>query len=88
LFFLLGGLVVYALFYFFGFVSQHLDFAVLWYMMMMFSIGEVGPLTAVAITAVLAAGLSMLVNPPSLVQVETPAAAPPETAPGYASQLN
>jgi hypothetical protein len=87
LFFLLGGLVVYALFYFFGFVIQHLDFAVLWYMMMMFSIGEVGPLTALAVTAILAAGLSMVVNPSRVVQVEMPVAAPPETAPGYASQL-
>jgi hypothetical protein len=87
LFFLLGGLVVYALFYFFGFVSQHLDFAVLWYVMMMFSIGEVGPLTALAITAALAAGLSMVVNAPRMVRVEAPVAAPPETAPGYAAQL-
>jgi hypothetical protein len=62
LFFLLGGLMVYALFYFFGFVIQRTDFAVLWYMMMMFSIGEVGPLTALAVTAILAAGLSMVVR--------------------------
>lgn len=63
LFFLLGGLMVYALFYFFGFVIQRMGFAVLWYMMMMFSIGEVGPLTALAITAILAAGLSMVIRP-------------------------
>lgn len=64
LFLLLGGLMVYALFYFFGFVIQHMNFAVLWYMMMMFSIGEVGPLTALAVTAIIAAGLSMVVSTP------------------------
>jgi hypothetical protein len=64
LFFLLGGLMVYALFYFFGFVIQKMDFAILWYMMMMFSIGEVGPVTALVIMAVIAAGLSMVVPPP------------------------
>ncbi len=60
--FLLGGLTVYALFYFFGFVIQRMNFAVLWYMMMMFSIGMVGPLTALVIMAVIAAGLSMVVK--------------------------
>ena len=64
LFFLLGGLVVYALFYFFGFTIQHLNFAVLWYMMIMFSIGEIGFLTVLGITATIAAGLAMVVNPP------------------------
>jgi len=68
LFFLLGGLLVYALFYFFGFVIQHTNFAVLWYMMMMFSIGEVSFLTALAVTAIIAAGLSMLVKPPVAAQ--------------------
>lgn len=69
--FLLGGLVVYALFYFFGFTRQHMDFAVLWYMMIMFSIGEVGPLTALAVTAIIAAGLSMIVSLPRKTQVAT-----------------
>lgn len=64
LFFLLGGLVVYFLFYFFGFIIQRMGFAVLWYMMMMFSIQEVSFLTALAITAIIAAGLAMIVNPP------------------------
>ncbi len=40
------------------------DFAVLWYLMMMFSIGMISFPTAVAITAIVAAGLSMIVNPP------------------------
>jgi hypothetical protein len=64
IFFLLGGLMVYALFYFFGFVIQKMDFAILWYMMMMFSIGEVGPVTALVIMAIIASGLSMIVPPP------------------------
>ncbi len=68
LFFLLGGLMVYALFYFFGFVIERMGFAILWYMMMMFSIGEVGPLTALAITAIIAAGLSMVVASPVKVK--------------------
>jgi hypothetical protein len=64
LFFALGGLVVYALFYFFGFLIQHTNFAVLWYILMMFSVQMIGPLTALAITAIIAAGLSMIVRPP------------------------
>ncbi|HEX6305906.1 MAG TPA: M28 family peptidase [Anaerolineales bacterium] len=87
LFFLLGGLVVYALFYFFGFVIQRMGFAVLWYMMMMFSIGEVGPLTAVTIAVTLAAGLSMVVHPPVRAQVEMPAIISSNAAPGPAGKL-
>jgi len=68
IFFLLGWLMVFALFYFFGFVIQRMNFAILWYMMMMFSIGEVGPPAALAITAVIAAGLSMIVKPPVKAQ--------------------
>jgi hypothetical protein len=63
LYFLLGGLVVYLLCYFFGFVILRNDFAVLWYLLMMFSIGMVSFKSALMITAVLAAGLSMVVNP-------------------------
>jgi hypothetical protein len=62
--FALGGLVVYALLYFFGFVILRNGFAVLWYLMMMFSIRMISFPTAVAITAIVAAGLSMIVNPP------------------------
>ena len=39
------------------------DFAILWYLMM-FSIRMISFPTAVAITAIVAAGLSMIVNPP------------------------
>jgi hypothetical protein len=61
--FLLGGLVVYALFYFFGFVILRNDWAVFWYLMMMFSIGMISFPTAAAITGIIAAGLSMIVPP-------------------------
>jgi hypothetical protein len=61
--FLLGGLVVYALFYFFGFVILRNNFAILWYLMMMFSIRMISFPAAVAITAIIGAGLSMIVSP-------------------------
>jgi hypothetical protein len=61
---LLGGLVVYALFYFFGFVRLRIDWYVAWYLMMMFSIGMVSFPTAAAIMAIVAAGLSMVTSPP------------------------
>ena len=64
LFFLLGGLMVYFLFYFFGFLIQRMNFAVLWYVMIMFSIREISFLTASVIMAMLAAGLMLIVNPP------------------------
>ncbi len=62
--FALGGLVVYVLFYFFGFVILRNGLAVLWYLMMMFSIGTIGFPTAAAIAAILAAGLMLIVTPP------------------------
>ena len=62
--FALGGLVVFALIYFFGFVVLRNNLAVLWHLMMMFSIGMIGLPTAAAITAIIAAGLSMIVTPP------------------------
>lgn len=63
-FFLLGGLVVYALIYMFGFLTLRYDWAFLWYMLNMFSIRMIGFPTAAMITAVIAAGLAMIVNPP------------------------
>jgi hypothetical protein len=62
--FLLGGLVVYALIYFFGFGILRNNFTVLWYLLMMFSIQEISFLSTVVITAIVGAGLSMIVNPP------------------------
>jgi ABC-type antimicrobial peptide transport system permease subunit len=64
IFFLLGGLVVYVLFYFFGYVVLHIDLAVLWYLMMMFSIRMVSFPTALVITAIIAAGLMMIIKLP------------------------
>jgi hypothetical protein len=65
LFFLLGGLVVYALIYIFGFVTLRYGFVFLWYMLNMFSIRMISFPTACVITAIIAAGLSMVVNPPA-----------------------
>jgi hypothetical protein len=65
LLFLLGFLIVYALLYFFGFVIQRSNFAVLWYIMMMFSIKEISFITASAIMAIIAAGLSLVVKVPA-----------------------
>ena len=67
IFFILGWLMVIASFYFFGFVIQRMNFAVMWYMMM-FSIGEVGPPAALAVTAVIAAALTMIIAPPVKAQ--------------------
>jgi hypothetical protein len=65
LFFILGGLVVYALIYFFGFVRLRYDFAMLWYLLNMFSTRMISFPTAAVITAIIAAGLSMLVRLPT-----------------------
>jgi hypothetical protein len=64
LFFLLGGLLVYALIYFFGFEILRYDFVFLWMFLNMFATGTISFGAALAGTAVLAAGLSMVVNPP------------------------
>jgi ABC-type multidrug transport system permease subunit len=62
--FALGGLLVYVLIYFFGFVILRIGLYVLWYLMMMFAIPMISPLGAAAICAILAAGLSLVVSPP------------------------
>jgi hypothetical protein len=61
---LLGGLVVYALVYMFGFITLRYNWAFLWYMLNMFSTRMIGFITAAMITSVVAAGLTMIVNPP------------------------
>ncbi len=61
--FLSGGLFVFVLIYFFGFVIMKNGFSILWYLMMMFSIGMVSFPTAAMIMAVIASGLGMVVNP-------------------------
>jgi hypothetical protein len=64
LFFLLGGLLIYVLIYFFGFAILHIGLYALWYLLMMFAIPMIHPAAAVPITAILAAGLSLVVRPP------------------------
>jgi hypothetical protein len=64
LLFLLGGLLIYVLVYFFGFAILRIGLYVLWYLLMMFAIPMIHPAAALAITAILAAGLSLLVRPP------------------------
>jgi hypothetical protein len=63
LLFVLGGLVFYGLFYFFGFVIYDYGFAFAWFMLMMFSIQMTSFWTAAVITAIVAAGLSLVVEP-------------------------
>jgi len=64
--FLLGGLVVYALVYVFGFLTLRMGWGFLWYMLNMFSIQMITFPTAAMIMGVLAAGLSLLVAPARL----------------------
>jgi hypothetical protein len=64
LLFALGGLLIYALIYFFGFVILRIGLYGLWYLLMMFAVPMIHPLGAVAIMAILAAGLSLVVPPP------------------------
>ena len=61
--FLLGGLVFYGLFYFFGFVIYDYKFAFGWFMLMMLSIQMTSFWTAAVITAVVGTGLSLVVEP-------------------------
>jgi hypothetical protein len=75
-FFVLGGLVIYGLIYQFGFVTLRYDFAFLWYLLNMFSIRMLSFPSAVVITAIVGAGLSMVVNPPKVLRVEKPAVDP------------
>jgi hypothetical protein len=67
LFFLLGGLVIFGLIYQFGFVTLGLNFAFLWYLLNMFSIQMLSFVSAALITAIIAAGLAMVVKPPVAV---------------------
>ena len=60
-----GGLIVYALLYFFGFLILRNNFAIIWYILMMFSIRMVGFWSAAMTTSIIAAGLALVVNPPA-----------------------
>jgi len=70
LLFILGGLVVYALVYIFGFTVLHLDFAFLWYMLNMFSIGMISLPMAAVIMGIIAAGLAMITIVPARAGTE------------------
>jgi hypothetical protein len=63
--FLLGGLMVYALIYFFGFLLLRYGFVFLWMFMNIISIRMFSFPAMLAATAVMAAGLSMIVSPPA-----------------------
>lgn len=67
--YLLGGLVFYGLFYFFGFITLRYNFAFLWFLMNMFSIQMISPYTAAVIAAILAAGLSLIVHEPRRINL-------------------
>ena len=64
IFFLLGGLMIYALIYFFGFQILRYGFVFLWYFISAISTGMFSFMDVAAGAAVMAAGLSMIVNPP------------------------
>lgn len=66
-FFLLGGLMLYALIYMFGFLTLRYNFAFLWMLLNMIADRMVSFPTMVVIAAIFAAGLSMVVNPPQKV---------------------
>ena len=63
-FFLLGGLMIYALIYFFGFQILRYGIVFLWYFFSAISTGMFSFVDIAAGAAVMAAGLSMIVNPP------------------------
>ncbi|MFQ6678076.1 MAG: M28 family peptidase [Fidelibacterota bacterium] len=65
LIFLSGCFLIFVLIYFFGFEIMKNGFAILWYLMMMFSIRMISFPMAVLIMAFIASGLAMVVNPTS-----------------------
>ena len=62
--FLLGGLMLYALIFFFGFVILRYGIVFLWYFISAISTGMFSFVDVVGGAAVIAAGLSMLFTPP------------------------
>lgn len=67
--FILGGLFIYMLIGYFGFVIMQNNLAILWYLMMMFSCRMIGFKTAVVITMILASGV-MLLKTPAVVKIK------------------
>ena len=70
LLFLLGGLMIYGLIYFFGFQILRYGIVFLWYFISAISTGMFSFLDVAAGAAVMAAGLSMIVYPPVKVTSE------------------
>jgi hypothetical protein len=70
LFFILGGLMIYALIYVFGFLLLRYEFVFLWYFISAISTGTFSFVDIAAGAAVMAAGLSMIINPPYQKQGE------------------
>jgi len=58
--FLLGGIMIFALIAYFGFVIMQNGFAILWYLMMMFACGMIGFTTSLIITAIMASGILLV----------------------------
>ena len=77
MFFLLGGLIVYALVYVFGFLVLRYDWLFLWYMLNMFSAQMITFPTAAVAMGMIAAGLAMIVDPPGASRQVTASAAAP-----------
>jgi hypothetical protein len=63
LLFLLGGGIIYAMIYLQGFITLRLEWAFLWMMLNMIAVQSFGFVTMLASTAVIAAGLLMIVRP-------------------------
>ncbi len=60
IFFLLGGLVIYVMIYFQGFLLLRIDLAFIWMMLTMISVRTFGFATMLGSTAVIAGGLAMI----------------------------
>jgi len=58
--FLLGGIMIFALIAYFGFVIMQNGFAILWYLMMMFACGMIGFTTSLIITAIMTSGILLV----------------------------
>jgi hypothetical protein len=74
--FVLGGLMLYALIYFFGFLILRYGIVFLWYFISAISTGMFSLEDVIGGAAIIAAGLSMLVNPPLKVTSQGPSREP------------
>jgi hypothetical protein len=63
IFFLLGGLVIYAMVYVQGFLNLRYDFGFLWMLMLMVAVQTFSFIVMLICTAITAAGLSMVIKP-------------------------